>query len=259
MASVSVLIVMVTLHGLEVPSPGRSIITMIGMLVVFLFTAGGNALNDYYDRDVDRINHPKRPIPSGEIEPVFVLRFALFMFVLSILLSLFLPFFLPQLIVVVSTVLMIQYELNLKNKGFIGNVTIAWLTGSLFVFAGAIYRNLELPFVLGTLAFFATLGREIAKDIQDIRGDLGRRTLPMRWGVKRAKILTAVFILVAVIISPYPYIQGIFSVHYLLIVLFADIIFIYSLFIFKNPERTQKFIKLGMMVALLAFLSGGML
>src|SRR5437016_13823015 len=31
------------------------------------FTAGGNALNDLYDRETDRVNHPDRPLPSGSV------------------------------------------------------------------------------------------------------------------------------------------------------------------------------------------------
>ncbi len=257
LASVSVPIVMVTLYGLEAPSTGRTIITIIGILVVSFFTAGGNSLNDYFDREIDAINHPERPIPSHDVFPENALKFAYVMFILSIVLSLLLPFFLPQILVLVSVLIMVQYELRLKKKGLVGNASIAWLTGSLFVFAGAVYGSIEVPLVLGILAFLATMGRELVKDIQDIKGDLERNTFPMKASVKRAKILAASLIIAAVMISPYPYIQGIFSVNYLLIVILADIIFIYSLSIFKDPKRTQIFIKIGMMVALVAFLSGG--
>ncbi len=259
LASVSIPIIMVTLYGLESPTLERAVFTILGMLVVSSFTAAGNALNDYYDREEDLINHPERPIPAGDVSPEGALRFAAALFVISILLSLFLPWYLPQIIVVISVVLMISYELRLKSTGLPGNASIAWLTGSLFVFAGAIYGHLEVPLVLGVLAFLATVGREIAKDIQDIRGDFTRKTLPKRIGVKWAKISAAVTIIAAVGISPYPYIQGLLSVHYLILVIAADIIFIYSLFIFKEPKRTQNFIKLGMVVALLAFLFGGIL
>ncbi len=259
LASVSIPIVMVTLYGLETPSIGRTAVTIIGMLVVSFFTAGGNSLNDYFDREVDRINHPERPIPSKDISPESVLKYSYALFIISIALSLLLPYFLPQIIVLVSVVIMVEYELKLKKKGLVGNASIAWLTGALFVFAGAIYGSIEVPLVLGILAFLVTLGREIAKDIQDIKGDLKRNTFPMKVGVKRAKYFAAFFIIAAVTISPYPYHQGIFSSTYLFIVILADIIFIYSLSVFKNPKRTQKFIKLGMMVALIAFLSGGIL
>ncbi len=259
LASVSIPIIMVTLYGLESPSPERALFTILGMLVVSSFTAAGNTLNDYFDRDGDKINHPERPIPAGDVTPENALRFATILFVLSIALALFLPWFLPQLIVIVSVVIMISYELKLKGEGLPGNASISWLTGSLFVFAGAIYGNIEVPLVLGALAFLATMGREIAKDIQDIKGDFQRKTFPKRVGIKTAKIFAAGTIIAAVVISPYPYIQGLLSIYYLIIVVIADIIFIYSLLIFKEPKRTQNFIKLGMVVSLLAFLFGGIL
>ena len=259
LASVSIPIIMVTLYGMESPGTWRLIYTILGMLVVSTFTAGGNALNDYYDREGDMINHPKRPIPAGDVTPENALRFSIALFITSIILSLLLPWFIPQLIVVVSVAIMISYELKLKYIGLPGNASISWLTGSLFVFAGAIYGRYEVPLVLGTLAFLATMGREIAKDIQDMKGDVNRRTFPKRVGVRWAKILASVMVIAAILISPYPFLQGLLSHSYLVLVMMANIIFIYSLTIFKEPKKTQNFIKLGMVVALLAFLFGGIL
>ena len=39
--------------------------------------AGGNVLNDWFDRETDRANHPQRPLPSGRLQPAAALRWAL--------------------------------------------------------------------------------------------------------------------------------------------------------------------------------------
>src|SRR3989442_1134453 len=57
-------------------------------VAAFLFTAAGNALNDYFDRETDRTNHPDRPIPRGEISPEEALRFASLAFALSLVAAL---------------------------------------------------------------------------------------------------------------------------------------------------------------------------
>ncbi len=56
--------------------------------VVFLFIAGGNSLNDYMDREIDRKAHPERPIPSGRMQARTALRISGGAFALSMLLSL---------------------------------------------------------------------------------------------------------------------------------------------------------------------------
>ncbi|MFP3871569.1 MAG: UbiA family prenyltransferase [Candidatus Aenigmatarchaeota archaeon] len=257
-STLSIPIVMITLFGTDIASLDRLLVTVIGMLIVFFFTAGGNVLNDYMDRDVDEINHPERPIPSGELSPKTALIFSEVMFGVGIVLSFLLPLYLPQIIVISAVALLVGYELRFKKKGFTGNLVISGLTGLLFIFGGAIYGKLFLPTILGVLAFLSTVGREIMKDIQDLKGDLDRKTFPMKVGPETAKRTALLFVVFAVCLSPFPYILGLLPVSYILMVIVADIIFIYSLLLLKSAERTQKYIKLAMVVALVAFLVGGL-
>ncbi|MFO7991855.1 MAG: UbiA family prenyltransferase [Thermoplasmata archaeon] len=259
LASVSVLIVTIVLYGFDITTTQRIFKTVIGMGVVFLFTGAGNTLNDYFDREVDKINHPERPIPSGDIEPRNALIIAVMMFVVSGVLSFLLTFPYVQIIVFLSMALMVSYEVKLKNLGLSGNFVISWLTGSLFVFAGAIFNSWKLPLVLGILAFLTTFGREIAKDIEDIKGDINRRTFPKRVGIKNAKFVIALLVIGAVVLSPYPYLTSLFQGGYLVVVIIADIIFIYSIYLLGDVKKAQKTLKIAMMIALIAFLAGGIL
>lgn len=233
---------------------------LLSMATVFLFTAGGNSLNDYSDRETDKIAHPRRPIPSGRVTPPSALALSIVLFSSAQILSFFVSLW-SVVIVATSVLVMVGYEKLLKAEGFAGNLAISWLTGALFLFGGAAVDSLELAWILAALAFLATLGREIVKDIQDIEGDRGsRRTLPMRIGSKRAGVVGSIAFFAAVGLSPVPYLLELFDWEYLVVVAAADAIFIYCALIhFKNPEKGQKVAKLAMFIALLAFLVGGIL
>jgi geranylgeranylglycerol-phosphate geranylgeranyltransferase len=226
-------------------------------VIVFLFVAAGNSLNDYMDREVDKRAHPKRPIPAGLISPDTVLAVAGGLFGVCLVISFFLD---PiSIVVVVSAIfVMLVYEARLKREGLSGNLSIAWLTAALFLLGGSVVGKVEMTIIIAAMAFLATLGREIVKDIEDMEADFDRRTLPMRMGKRKAGIIGSTAFIAAVVLSPEPYIVSMFGLGYLVVVLLADGIFIYcSIVHFQNPRRGQKLAKIGMMVALIAFPIGG--
>jgi geranylgeranylglycerol-phosphate geranylgeranyltransferase len=139
-------------------------------LAVFAFIAGGNSLNDYTDREVDKLAHPDRPLPSGRVTPKQVLYISGACFAISFLTSLLLNLE-STIIVVLAIVLMLSYEVKLKKDALTGNLEIALLTGMLFLLGGAVVGMMDRTYVIALLAFLAILGREIVKDIEDMEGD----------------------------------------------------------------------------------------
>ncbi|MEW5759595.1 MAG: UbiA family prenyltransferase [Candidatus Thermoplasmatota archaeon] len=238
-------------------------IVILGMVIGALYTGGGNSLNDYFDRDIDRINHPERPIPLGYVKPKTAIIFSIFLFSLGLCLVLITNNLLCIGIVVINLVLLILYEIKLKNIGFMGNICISWLTASLFIFGGALVNKIFLPLFLSLLAFFACLGREIVKDIEDIGGDEEKRkTLPMEIGIRKASAFAAIFFFIAIILSPLPYypLSIYHSYSYITIISIADAIFLYSLIlIFKSPKMSSITAKVGMCCALIAFALEGLI
>src|SRR5213079_2402002 len=116
-------------------------------------------------------------------------------------------------IVLVNIALMASYEAALKSRGAPGNLVIAYLVGSLFLFAGAsVFRSSIEPLVrtgvLAALAFFTTNGRENTKPIEYIRGDVDRQTLPHRVGSRRAGLVAAISLFVGVALSLVPLALG---------------------------------------------------
>lgn len=230
----------------------------LSMGVVMLFTGAGNALNDYFDREVDKVAHPERPIPMGRVSPKSALALSAVLFSLAVVTSGFVNLW-SVLMVVTSVVFMVAYETLLKAEGLAGNLVISWLTGALFLFGGASVQRMDVAWTLAALASLATLGREIVKDVQDVDGDRGSRTtLPMRVGTRKAGIVASAAFAGAIALSPVPYILGQLSVWYVLVVAIADGMFIYCAAIhFSDPRKGQRMAKLAMLVALTAFLLGG--
>ncbi|PJB21960.1 MAG: hypothetical protein CO114_02565, partial [Euryarchaeota archaeon CG_4_9_14_3_um_filter_38_12] len=107
----------------------------LAFTVVFLITGAGNSLNDCYDAEIDKINHPDRPIPSGRLKQKNAMNFAIGLFISGIIISCFLSTG-AFLIAVIATLLLGSYEKKLKNKGFTGNIAISILVAFVFIFGG---------------------------------------------------------------------------------------------------------------------------
>ncbi|MDI6730510.1 MAG: UbiA family prenyltransferase [Candidatus Altarchaeum sp.] len=237
-------------------------VMLIAIVAVFLFSSAGNVLNDYFDREIDKINHPERPLPSNRVKAGDALKFSVVLFLLSLLLAVFLNFF-CIIIAVIAFMFQVEYELKFKRHYLSKNFTIAFLAGMLFVFGGVAVKNFDVLFaispsiIFAILAFLAIFGREIVKDIEDFKGDTNRLTLPKKIGIKKSGIVAAVFLLLSVAISPVPYLILKFNLAYVFLVSITNLMFIYGLIIqFKNPKNARKIIKLGMLIALVAFIIG---
>ncbi|MCJ7517463.1 MAG: UbiA family prenyltransferase [Methanomassiliicoccales archaeon] len=228
----------------------------LGTIIVVLFVGAGNSLNDYYDVEIDRIAHPKRPIVKGTVSRRIALLSAGVMFAACFALSIWINL-LSLAIVALAIIGMAAYELKLKRAGLVGNIIIALLVAALFEFAGAVVGRADLAIELALLAALAMLGREIVKDIEDMDGDLTRKTLPRTVGAKRAGYIALVPTLAAVALSPMPYLQNLLTYLYIFVVIIADVIFVYGGIVqLSNPKRGQKIYKWAMIVALLAFAVG---
>ena len=233
--------------------------TLLIFVIVFLVTGAGNAINDYYDRDIDSINRPGRPIPSGRISPPAAFRYSLALFLAGCLLAgLVNPICFA--LAAFNSILLFLYARSLKAMPLSGNVTVSFLTGSTFLFGGAAVgmQGLQANLIPFLLSFLVSMSREIAKDIEDMAGDMvgGARTLPILAGERPARLLTAGFALAAVALSFLPPLGR----GYLAVVAGADILFLLSVKMILQGDATgaQKALKKGMAVALMAFLAGGL-
>ncbi|MFH1424934.1 MAG: UbiA family prenyltransferase [archaeon] len=240
-------------------------VLLIAALVAAIgINAAGNALNDYYDIDIDRINKPGKALPSGKITKVGLWIYATLLFAMGNTVAMLYLTKIPIIIAVINSVLLIVYAIKVKKSGFLGNIMISYLVASVFAFAAAVVDALMIGIFLSIAAFFTNAAREILKDLEDVRGDElgGAQTLPLAEGGKKTMIVVASFLILAIILSPLPYLLEILSMYYIAIILVADTILlgvIYSVLnkrTRKSATVNQRRIKFAAIIGILAFLAG---
>ncbi len=223
-----------------------------------LAVGAGNAINDYFDREIDRINQPDRPIPRGAVSPRGALGFSLVCFAVAVVFAITLP--LTAIAIAAFNLLaLIAYTEYFKGLPGVGNALVSYLVGSTFLFGGAAVENVGPTVVLFALAATATLTREIVKDVEDLDGDRaeGLNTLPIAVGERTALGVGSVVLVCAVLASPLPYALGYFGIVYLVLVVPANIVMLYAAYeSFQDPTAAQSHLKYGMLLATIAFVAG---
>ena len=223
-------------------------------------TAAGNAVNDYFDREIDRVNRPDRPIPRGAVTARVGLAFSILLFLCAVVAAVSLP--VTAIAIAVANLLaLVAYTKLFKGLPGVGNAVVAYLTGSTFLFGGAAVGRVGDPavVVLFALAALATLSREIVKDVEDIAGDRteGLATLPIVVGEGAALRIGAAVLAVAVGASAVPYLMGTFGLLYVGLVIPADAVMLDGVRrSFAEPAVAQRRLKRGMFIAAVAFILG---
>jgi geranylgeranylglycerol-phosphate geranylgeranyltransferase len=159
--------------------------------------AAANAHNDVCDLEIDRVNRPDRPLPSGALSVPAARTVWAALTTLGVgLAALLSPLHLA--VAAVSAVLLAAYNADLKRRPLVGNLAVSVVIGLALPFGGAAVwatgTGKMAPVALGAaFAFGSTLAREVAKDIEDTEGDStgGAVTLPVRFGVPVAAWLSA--------------------------------------------------------------------
>jgi chlorophyll synthase len=177
---------------------GRWALVAVGILLSGpLVCATSQAVNDWYDRHVDAINEPQRPIPSGRMPGRWGLYVAMIWTVLSLLVALVLgPWGFAA--AVVGLLLAWAYSappLRLKRNGWWGNAAcgicyegLAWITGAVVMAGGESPSQYSL--ILAALYSAGAHGIMTLNDFKSIEGDTqtGIGSLPVRLGVKGAAV-----------------------------------------------------------------------
>ncbi len=230
-----------------------------GFLAAFLICGAGNTINDFYDYPIDRRQKPWRVLPRGAMSLHGARRYAHLLFLTGIAMSLPLGT-LPVLLALFNSALLYLYAARLKRAwGLVKNLCVSYLTASPLLYGGAIAGDAAATLPLVLLALLANTSREIVKDIEDMEGDAQScSTLPLRIGAGRSALLAGGVILLAVLLSPLPYLLGILSPWYLPVVALADALFLAATWVLLrgDPSGSSRLMKAGMLLALLSFLAG---
>jgi geranylgeranylglycerol-phosphate geranylgeranyltransferase len=247
----------------RLPSPTQA---FFGFLTAFLLLAGTMVFNDIQDVQVDRVNSPGRPIPSGKVTIRKAYGLSIVLSALALISSLVLGI-LTFLTAIVALVLMAYYNTRGKKTGLPGNAVVSFNVALPFFFGGLAVNSLRpLLFTFFLLAFLANTAREVAKGIADVAGDSskGVMTIAVTQGPKRAAELAAALFVVAVLLS---FLAPVFdqrvSLFYYPGVVIADLGFLYSSYrLVRDPtaatvRRVKSQVLLWMLLGLVGFFMGG--
>ncbi|MDP3024825.1 MAG: UbiA family prenyltransferase [candidate division Zixibacteria bacterium] len=236
---------------------------LLSALSASLISAGGYVLNDYFDLEIDKINRPLRVLPRGDLSPKKALIFSIFLFLIGFILS----FFLKPVsigIALVAIIFLFLYSAKFKREFLIGNVTVSIISALAFIYGGVFSKNPEISLIPAVLAFLFHLGRELIKDMEDVKGDQALRseTFPIAYGIKNSQFLASTIFLVLIILTIFPYKLKIFSIYYLILVLMMDFVLFYIILsLWNNPSRENlgslsRLLKFEMLLGLLAIFVG---
>jgi 4-hydroxybenzoate polyprenyltransferase len=191
------------------------------VLATVLITAGGYAINDYFDRKIDQINKPDSMIVGSLIYPRHAMAYHLIFSISGVILGTWVALSIRQLylslVFFMVSGLLWFYSTAYKREFLLGNLIVSLLT-ALVPFLVLLF---ELPllakhygsavnpvthylmiWVLGysLFAFLLNLTREIIKDAEDFEGDraYGKRTIPVVWGPIATRWVSVLMIVITI-------------------------------------------------------------
>ncbi len=241
-----------------------------GFITGFMLTGASMVINDFYDREIDAVNEPNRPIPSGLIKPKEALVFASILtgtgFAASYLTNL--SSILCLLTAIIAWTVFATYTTIGKRSGLPGNLLVSGCVAIPFVYGSlALVDEIGLNVLFfASMAFLSNTGREITKGIVDVKGDKTQsiKTLAVRYGEKTAARVASVFYLSAVALSPLPWFLGIVSFWFIPLVILTDLGLVFSsLMLLKSPSRenarrVKKMVLFWFILGLFAFIVGSL-
>jgi geranylgeranylglycerol-phosphate geranylgeranyltransferase len=243
-----------------------------GFITGFMLTAASMAINDYYDREIDAINEPNRPIPSGVIKPKEALAFASILTAIGFTAALANSYLTNLksiscfLVAIAAWIIFVAYTTAGKRSGLPGNFLVSACVAIPFIYGSIAIANEVKPNVLifASMAFLSNTGREITKGIVDVQGDRMQnvKTLAVRYGEKTAAAAAALFYLSAVSLSPMPWLLNLVSFWFIPFVAVTDFGLVASSFMLlndysrENARKVKNTALLWFIFALLAFVVG---
>jgi len=238
-----------------------------GFLTGFFVCAYSMVVNDVYDVEVDKVNEPDRPIPSGKITIEEGYRFSYALLLAGLAFSVLSLNLVAVAIAALYALLSWLYNSRAKKAGLAGNLIVASSLAIPFVYGGVVAGGgifSSLLLMMAFTAFFAGVGREVVKAMADVEGDKKRgvRSIAMVRGMGAAADVGAGLFLLAVVTSWLPLVLRLANAIYLFGVAVPDVIFVYLAVSIvrehdeKNAHRVKTVALLGMLAGLIVFIGG---
>jgi len=239
----------------------------LGFMTGFFISSAAMVVNDYFDLEVDKVNAPNRPLPSGTITVSEVMLLTAATSVAGLVAAALLSGLNLAIAAVFWTVSFL-YNWKLKETGLAGNMMVSSSAAIPFIYGGvAVGDPLNaVVWSFSVMAFLGNLGEEVASGIMDIKGDEHRhvKSVAIVWGKSVATHLSSMLLFSTILISFVPYLLGWLGHVYQVMITLPDFVVAYStvrLFRVQTPEEGRKIIRqlfFGMLLALLAFIFCGL-
>jgi geranylgeranylglycerol-phosphate geranylgeranyltransferase len=236
-----------------------------GAVTAFTLTGAAMAVNDYYDFDIDKINEPLRPIPSGAVSLRGALVLTGFLTAIGLAFAYVISVYCLSF-AFAAWVIMVAYTTVGKRSGFAGNLLVSACVAAPFLYGSLVAVNLVRMNILlfASMAFLSNTGREITKGIVDVQGDSSHKikTLAVVFGERKAALAAAAFFIFAVCLSPLPLIFNLVSLLFVPFVLVTDVGLVWcSARLLRNPSREnarqiKKIVLFLFIFGLLSFIFG---
>lgn len=260
MAALGTLVGLVVAHTGDLPLHAW----VAAPIAAFMLAGFGNVLNDLRDARVDAKAHPLRPLPSGRIRAADARLWAFVLLSFGLWEAYLAAGKATLAFALVNALALAGYEAWFKRAGLPGNVLVALLVASTFAFGavatGTDPRDWGLLWLLMAMAFLANVARELLKDVEDQDSDRGeRRTLPLQAGPGPTRILAFFLANAAVLLSILAFLGPPLEWWrpWLLLLAVADAVLVFaSSLAWLHVGKAQRLLKLGMLLALAAFLAG---
>ncbi len=215
---------------------------LLGCVTAFSLTAASMVINDFYDREIDAINEPNRPIPRGDVSPKESLVFALVLSLLGLIAAS--KTNLPSLVVaVIAWIISITYITKGKGTGLPGNFLVSATVVIPFIYGGLAVGQIETSTLLFVaIVFLSNTAREVTKGIVDVEGDKSHniKTIAVNYGERTAAVTAAVFSFLAVSLSLLPWMLGLVSGWFIPPVILTDLgLIISAILLLRNYSRTN--------------------
>jgi geranylgeranylglycerol-phosphate geranylgeranyltransferase len=152
-------------------------------LILLCMMSAACAINDYWDVDKDRVDHPERPLPSGRLSLAQAWWAAVVLFGCALIAAIPLGGYL-MLLVTGCVVLLWHYSHLLLYSGIVGNVVVATVIAALILMGSAVAHRPGAMLYPAWFLFCYALAKEIIWDVHDAAGDRsqGIVTIANRWG-----------------------------------------------------------------------------
>lgn len=224
-----------------------------------LIAAAGYIINDYYDVKIDYINKPGKVVVGSILKRRVAMFIHVSLNLLGIVAGLLVSFKIA-LINLLASVWLWGYSNQLKRMPFIGNMSVALLSGLAIAVIGIHYQpENNLIYIYALFAFFVSIIREIVKDIEDLKGDatFGCRTLPVVWGIRSTKslIFFLIFLFALLLIEMISEIKSRNIYIYFALMSIPATIFVYRLWVadtIRQFRLLSSYLKLFMLLGVLS-------